>query len=537
VLAERRALGVDDVARQVERDGPGGGGSLVDGEDQRCGSHAAFLTTGDPLGKAVLYDLLIIGGGVNGTGIARDAAGRGLKVALIEAGDLGGGTSSASTKLIHGGLRYLEFYEFRLVAKALAEREVILDAAPHITWPQAFVLPHVPDLRPAWMVRTGLYLYDHLAKRRQVPGSAAIDLRQEAAGRSLDRSLGRAFRYWDGWVEDARLVLLNAIDAQARGALVRTRTRVTRADRGEHGWSVMLEGGETLETRAIVNAAGPWAETVGRQVLGLNDAPRLRLVQGAHIVTRRVNRSGDAYMLQQPDGRIVFVIPYERHFPLIGTTDTPVDRPDGAAITEAEEAYLLAAANRYLARPIGRQDIVHRFAGIRPLVLEEGKGARETTRDWKLVEHGNGVLTVVGGKITTYRVLAEAVLKKLAPKTKAWTAGVPLPGGEVPRDAGETGQAAFARWLRVLKTRFENYDPAIVARLARTHGRQAETMLEAGLGANLGGVFEAELRRFAEVEWARSAEDVLWRRTKLGLHLDAAAKARVEAWFGGFTGR
>ena len=481
------------------------------------------------------FDILIIGGGVNGAGIARDAAGRGLTVALIEAGDLGGGTSSASTKLIHGGLRYLEFHEFRLVAKALAEREVILDAAPHITWPQPFVLPQVPELRPAWMIRAGLYLYDHLAKRRQVPGSASIDLRQDAAGRSLDRSFGRAFRYWDGWVDDARLVVLNAVDAQARGALVRTRTRVTSAHRSEDGWTVTLDSGETLLARAVVNAAGPWAEIVGREVLGLDDAPRLRLVQGAHIVTRRVNRSPDAYMLQQPDGRIVFVIPYERHFSLIGTTETPVERPDHPTITEAEEAYLLAAANRYLARPIGPEDIVHRFAGIRPLVLEEGKDARETTRDWKLVEHADGALTVVGGKITTYRRLAEAVLKKVAPKSKPWTAGVPLPGGDITRDTGETGQAAFARWLRLLKSRFEDYDPAIVARLARTHGSHAEAMLEAGLGENLGGVFEAELQRFVEHEWARTPEDVLWRRTKLGLHLDPAAKRRVEAWLNRFT--
>jgi glycerol-3-phosphate dehydrogenase len=477
------------------------------------------------------FDLLIIGGGVNGAGIARDAAGRGLRTALIEAGDLGGGTSSASTKLIHGGLRYLEFYEFRLVAKALAEREVILDAAPHITWPQAFVLPHVPELRPAWMIRAGLYLYDHLAKRRQVPGSAFVDLRQDAAGRSLERGYSRAFRYWDGWVDDARLVVLNAIDAQARGATIRTHTRVTAARRVDDGWAVALDSGETFHARTIVNAAGPWAEIVGREVLGLNDAPRLRLVQGAHIVTRRVNRSGDAYMLQQPDGRIVFVIPYERHFSLIGTTDTPVDRPDDATITEAEESYLIAAANRYLARPIGRQDIVHRFAGIRPLVLEEGKDARETTRDWKLVEHGDGALTVVGGKITTYRRLAEAVLAKVAPRTKPWTAAVPLPGGDVPRARGETGQSAFARWLRLLKTRFEDYDPVLVTRLARTHGTGAETLLADGLGANLGGIFERELERFVEHEWARTAEDVLWRRTKLGLHLDAAAKARVRDWF------
>ena len=484
----------------------------------------------------MVYDLLIIGGGINGAGIARDAAGRGLKVALVEAGDLGGGTSSASTKLIHGGLRYLEFFEFGLVAKALAEREVILDAAPHISWPQPFVLPHMSDLRPAWMIRAGLFLYDHLARRRQVPGSSSIDLRRDAAGRSLDPRYRRAFRYWDGWIDDARLVVLNAVDAQARGALVRTGTRVTSARREGGDWIVALDNGETLRATTIVNAAGPWAENVARDVLGLDAPPRLRLVQGAHIVTRRINMSGDAFMLQQPDGRIVFVLPYEKKFSLIGTTDTPIDRPDDARITGAEEAYLIAAANRYLVRPIGSDDIVHRFAGIRPLVLENDKDARETTRDWKLVKH-DGALTVVGGKITTYRRLAEAVLKTIAPKSKPWTSGVPLPGGDVPRAKGETGQAAFARWLRDLVARFEDHDPALVTRLARTHGSAAEGLLQAGLGTNFGGLFEAELRRFAEVEWARTGDDVLWRRTKFGLHLDPEAQARVADWMAAFTGR
>ncbi|MDO9487623.1 MAG: glycerol-3-phosphate dehydrogenase [Sphingomonadaceae bacterium] len=479
----------------------------------------------------------MIGGGVNGAGIARDAAGRGLRVALIEAGDLGGGTSSASTKLIHGGLRYLEFYEFRLVAKALAEREVILDAAPHISWPQAFVLPHVPSLRPAWMIRAGLWLYDHLAKRRQVPGSSSVDLHRDAAGRSLDKSLGRAFRYWDGWIDDARLVVLNAVDAQARGALIRTRTRVVSAERTDGLWTIGLSGGETLRAATVINAAGPWAEKVARDVLKLVDPTPLRLVQGAHIVTRRVNMSSDAFMLQQPDGRIVFVLPYEAKYSLIGTTDTPVETPDGAAITAQEEAYLIEAANRFLARPLSAADVVHRFAGIRPLVLEEDKDAHETTRDWKLVEHGCGTLTVVGGKITTYRRLAEAVLARVAPKSATWTRSVPLPGGDVPRQPRETGQAAFARWLRDLILRHPDHDPALITRIARTHGTMAEALLSQPLGENFGGLFEAELRRFVEQEWAQTGDDVLWRRTKMGLHLDAAAQARVVAWMAAFTRR
>ena len=483
------------------------------------------------------YDLLIIGGGVNGAGVARDAAGRGLRVALIEAGDLGGGTSSASTKLIHGGLRYLEFYEFRLVAKALAEREVILDAAPHISWPQAFVLPHVPSLRPAWMIRAGLWLYDHLAKRRQVPGSSSVDLHRDAAGRTLAKSLTRAFRYWDGWIDDARLVVLNAIDAQARGALIRTRTRVVSAERTGGVWTIGLDSGETLRADMVVNAAGPWAEVVARDVLRLADPTPLRLVQGAHIVTKRVNMSSDAFMLQQPDGRIVFVLPYETKYSLIGTTDTPVDTPDGARTTAQEEAYLIEAANRFLARPLAAADVVHRFAGIRPLVLEEDKDAHETTRDWKLVEHGCGTLTIVGGKITTYRRLAEAVLAKVAPATRPWTKSVPLPGGNVPRTKGETGQAAFARWLRELIVRHPDHDPVLVTRIARTHGTAAEALLSQPLGENFGGLFEAELRRFVEREWALTGEDILWRRTKMGLHLEAASQMRVAAWMTEFTGR
>ena len=481
-----------------------------------------------------IYDLAIIGGGINGAGIARDAAGRGLKVALIEAGDLGGATSSASTKLIHGGLRYLEFYEFGLVAKALAEREVILDAAPHICWPQSFVLPHEPHLRPAWLIRAGLFLYDHLARRRQVPGSSVIDLRRDVGGRALRPDLKRGFRFWDGWVDDARLVIENAVDAAARGATVLTRTRVERGMRDVDGWTLDLSDGSTLAAKSVVNAAGPWADQVAREVLGLTDAPALKLVQGAHIVTRKVNGSADAYMLQQPDGRIVFVIPYERDFSLIGTTEVPITRPEDVGVTEVEIDYLIGAVNASLARPISRADIVYRYAGVRPLVLEDGKDARETTRDWKFIHHREqAVLTIVGGKITTYRRLAEAALKLVAPRTKRWTKGVSLPGGTVPRARAETGQAAFARWLEALKPAYRYYDPALIRRLACIHGARTEAMLEAGLGDNLGGVFTGELARFVDEEWARTADDVLWRRTKLGLHLDSATQQRVAAWFAG----
>ena len=480
-----------------------------------------------------IFDLLVIGGGINGAGIARDAAGRGLRVALVEAGDLGGATSSASTKLIHGGLRYLEFYQFGLVRKALAERETLLDIAPHITWPQPFVLPHSPEQRPEWMLRAGTWLYDHLAKRDVVPASARIDLRQDRAGRTLRPEFRSGFRYWDGWVDDARLVIANAQDVAAKGGTVLPRTRVTRATFADGVWTATLDTGGTLAAKYIVNAAGPWAEEVARTVLGRNDAPALRLVQGSHLVTRRVHLGRDAFMLQQPDGRIVFVIPYERDFSLIGTTEHKVDTPGAVAVSDAEADYLLAAVNRYISRPLTAADIVHRYAGVRPLIVDPGKGDRETSRDYSLVPHaGVPALTVVGGKITTYRVLAEAVLAKVAPKTRRWTATAPLPGGDVPRGPHENGQAAFKRWLATLTATHEDYDPKLIRRLAHTLGTAAAPLLAAGLGDNLGGVFEAELAHFRDAEWATTADDVLWRRTKLGLHLDAAAKARVAAWFG-----
>ncbi len=478
------------------------------------------------------FDLLIIGAGVNGAGIARDAAGRGLRVALVDAGDIGGATSSASTKLIHGGLRYLEFYEFALVRKALAEREVLLDVAAHLSRPMPFVLPLGKDTRPSWMIRAGLILYDNLAKRDQVPGSSSLKLRDDHAGQPLDKSFTRAFRYWDGWVDDARLVLSNAIGAAQKGAEIILHCAVTDATRHSDGWNITLADGSTLCAGCVVNAAGPWAGQVASKILKLDDAPKLRLVQGAHILTRRIGRGEDSYILQQPDGRIIFIIPYEKDFSLIGTTETPIDDPGKAVITEAEIDYLLTAANRYLSHPLEREHIIWSYAGIRLLVLEEGKAARETSRDWKLIEHeGAKALTVLGGKITTYRLLAEAALKRIAPKTKPWTAKAPLPGSDFPRGDKQNGQLAFKRWCENLRLRFADYDPGIVNRLAHLYGTAAESMLEAGLGDNLGGVFTAELEHMVANEWARTVEDVLWRRSKLGLHLGDDAKIAVKDWF------
>jgi glycerol-3-phosphate dehydrogenase len=479
------------------------------------------------------FDLAIIGAGINGAGVARDAAGRGLSVAILDASDVGGATSSASTKLIHGGLRYLEYSAFGLVRKALAEREVLLDIAPHITWPQPFVLPHAEGMRPVWMLRLGTFLYDHLARREVVPGSARIDLRSERAGRALDTRYRTAFRYWDGWVDDARLVVENLKDAAARGATVLPRTPVARAERVDGLWQLTLADGRSITARRLINAAGPWAEDIARRVMGLNDAPPLRLVQGSHIITRRVHLGRDAFMLQQPDGRIIFIIPYEQDYSLIGTTEGDVQRPEDAKVSDAEVEYLLSAANRYLARPLTPDDVVHRFVGVRPLILESGKDDKETTRNYRLVEHdGLDAMTIVGGKITTYRVLAEDVMARIAPKSKRWTGKAPLPGGAIDRAKGEHGQAAFKRWLEQLQAREANYDPKLVKRLAMTIGAPAADLLAGGLGRNFGGMFEAELDYFKANEWAQSSADVLWRRTKLGLHLDGAAQAEVARWFG-----
>ncbi|MEM8825995.1 MAG: glycerol-3-phosphate dehydrogenase [Pseudomonadota bacterium] len=478
------------------------------------------------------YDLLVIGGGINGCGIARDAAGRGLSVALVEGSDLGGGTSSASTKLIHGGLRYLEFYEFALVKKALAEREVLLKLAPHISWPLGFVLPLSKDTRPGWMIRLGLAFYDRLAKRTSIPESAKIKLREDVAGFALKEDLKRAFRYYDGWVDDSRLCVLNAQDAAMRGADIITQDAVRAAFPSDDGWLIVLDSGRELYARQIVNCTGPWAETVARSILQLKDAPRLNLVQGAHIVVPRIGRQKDAFMLQQPDGRVVFVIPYEDRFSLVGTTETPIDRPDEAEATEREIDYLLEATNRYLRKPMARDDVVAAFAGVRPLVLEEGKGASETSREWQLKDHeGVAALTVIGGKLTTYRLLAEAVLEKLFPDTEPWTADTSLPGGDIPLLDNMSPRDSFRIWRKTLAERFPNYDPKLVHRLADLYGTRAVLMLEDGLGDNLGGIFTAELDYLATEEWATSADDVLWRRTKLGLTAEMATITNIERWF------
>jgi glycerol-3-phosphate dehydrogenase len=491
------------------------------------------------------YDLLVIGGGVNGAGIARDAAGRGLAVLLAERGDLAAATSSASSKLIHGGLRYLEQYAFRLVREALAERDILLRNAPHIIWPVGFVLPIGPGSRPAWMLRLGLFLYDSLgwtpgAPPSPLPRSRRVDLSASGEGRILKPEYGRGYLYSDCWVDDARLVVLNAVDAATRGARIATRTQVLRCERGDGGWRATLapaDGGttETVVARAVVNAAGPWAGEVLGASLGINAAASLRLVKGSHIVVPRLYDAPHALILQNDDRRVVFVIPYERDFTLIGTTDVAIGgTPGPVSIDPSEVEYLCRAVNRYTASPVRPADIVWSYSGVRPLYDDGASDASSVTRDYVLdLNAPPGLppaLSVFGGKITTYRRLAEHALEKLAPflpgMAPAWTARCALPGGDIPG-------ADFDAFLADLRARLPWMDAAHLHGLARRHGTRAADVVgdarsPADLGRHFGaGLYAREIDWLRREEWARTADDVLWRRTKTGLHLDAAGRREV----------
>jgi glycerol-3-phosphate dehydrogenase len=494
------------------------------------------------------YDLLIVGGGINGAGIARDAAGRGLKVLLCEQNDLAGATSSASTKLIHGGLRYLEYYEFRLVREALIEREVLLRAAPHIIRPMTFVLPHSRELRPAWMLRLGLFLYDHLGGREKLPGSRSIDLRHDPAGRPLADSFTKAFAYSDCWVDDARLVVLNALDAAARGAEIRVRTRFTGAQRRNGLWEATLtpaEGGaeSRVRARALINAAGPWVTGVSDDVADVRRRSGLRLVKGSHFVVPRLFEGEQAYILQHSDRRVIFVIPYEQDFSLIGTTEVPYHGdPAAARITEAETAYLCDAVNRYLAKPVRPEDSVWSYSGVRPLYEDASENASAVTRDYVFdIDAGEGqapLMSIFGGKITTYRKLAEHALEKLQPflgiSRQVWTDGAVLPGGDLPG-------ADFEHFLAEIEAARPWLPAALARRYARAYGTRVERLLDGardlgGLGEHLGdGIYEAELAYLKEEEWAVSLEDVLWRRSKLGLHISKETRERLSGWLGDRT--
>jgi glycerol-3-phosphate dehydrogenase len=483
------------------------------------------------------YDLVIIGGGINGCGIAADAAGRGLKVLLAEKGDLGGATSSASSKLIHGGLRYLEHYEFRLVREALAEREVLLRKAPHIVWPLRFVLPHVDGLRPPWMIRAGLFLYDHLYRRRAIPASQAIDLALDAGGRPLRSDLKSGFAYWDCWVDDARLVALNARMAADKGAEILTRCRVTDAQAEAGGWQVTLQSEgvqpRQVHARALVNAAGPWVDTVGATLRrGGREVPHgnIRLVKGSHIVVPRIAGANDAYLMQSPDKRVVFALPFEDRFTIIGTTDVPyTGDPARVAIDAEETRYLLELAGHFFKAPLAREDVVWTYAGVRPLYDDQSANPSAVTRDYHLELAGDDgpspLLTVMGGKVTTYRRLSEEALERLKPAFPgmrgAWTRDAALPGGGMPA-------ADFDAWLAEQKRRLPGFDGEFLHRLARRHGTRITIIIGdakdvAGLGRSFGaGLTEREVLYLKEQEWARSPDDVLWRRTKIGLHLSPA---------------
>ncbi|MDQ0317885.1 glycerol-3-phosphate dehydrogenase [Pararhizobium capsulatum DSM 1112] len=490
------------------------------------------------------FDIFVIGGGINGCGIARDAAGRGYSVALAEMNDFASGTSSAATKLIHGGLRYLEHYEFRLVRESLMEREVLWAMAPHIIWPMRFVLPfHKGGVRPAWLIRLGLFLYDHIGGRKLLPATKTLDMRRDPAAKPLKSLFTKAFEYSDGWVDDARMVVLNARDAADRGALILSCSRVTSARREAGLWHIDVEdratgAGSSFKARMLVNAAGPWVDVVLSDVFSNNSAHNVRLVQGSHIIVRRKFDDPRAYFFQNPDGRIIFAIPYETDFTLIGTTDRDYNGdPHEVRITDAETDYLCKAASEYFKEPVAPSDIVWTYSGVRPLFDDGASKAQEATRDYVLkVEGGKGdapLLNIFGGKLTTYRRLGEHALEKIiemiGTKGAPWTAGSSLPGGDFPA----TGYDAQ---VSALKDRYSFLGDRHARRLVRLYGTLAARMLGeakalSDLGRHFGAdLYEVEVNWLMNREWARYAEDVLWRRTKLGLKVGPAEVAGLEEY-------
>ena len=498
-------------------------------------------------------DLLIVGGGINGAGIARDASGRGLKVILCEQHDLAQHTSSASTKLIHGGLRYLEYYEFKLVRKSLQEREILLRAAPHIMWPLRFVMPHDAGQRPAWMIRAGLFLYDHLARRTFLPASHGMSLRKHEAGAPLKGDFRTGFVYSDGWVDDARLVLLNALDASERGATILTGTECVAVRQQGTGWHATLHsarhGKLDVTARAIVNAAGPWAAkfagvaAAGNAVDSAKKAQGLRLIKGSHIIVPRLFDHPYAYIFQNPDKRIIFAIPYEGQFTLIGTTDLEYTGEPGQVTISADEvAYLCQMANRYFNKQIDAGDVVWTYSGVRPLLDDSSQNASAVTRDYLLecAENTPPFLNIWGGKITTYRKLAEEALAMLLPRLEVeapeWTAGAPLPGGDLQQAGALVDGDAFAGFSEQFCARHSWLPVTIAQRYARCYGTRAERMIGmatqlSDMGEELApGMYEQEAGYLVDVEWARSAEDILWRRTKCGLHCQPQHFVRLQEW-------
>jgi glycerol-3-phosphate dehydrogenase len=484
----------------------------------------------------------VVGGGINGVGIARDAAGRGLNVLLCEKDDLAQGTSSRSGKLVHGGLRYLEYYEFRLVREALIEREVLLRAAPHIIWPLRFVLPHSREQRPAWMIRLGLMLYDHLGGRKLLPQSRRLDLSSELAGRALKPEFRTGFEYSDCWVDDARLVVLNALDAAARRAQILTRTALVSARREGGSWRAELRDQAGVVTsvsaRAIVNAAGPWVEDVLRRNAGLNAGHRVRLVKGSHIVVPKFWDGPHAYLFQNDDRRVIFVNPYQGDLCLIGTTDIPYcGEADRVGAGEDEISYLLRAVNRYCARQLMRADVVHSFSGVRPLFDDNAENPSAVTRDYVFeLNDADGaapILSVFGGKITTFRKLSEHALERLKPyfpgMAGPWTAGTALPGGDIV-------SADFDAFAAGLGRDYPDLPREVLNHYARLYGTRIHRLLNgvrtrSDLGRHFGGPFYQREAEFLQIEeWALTPEDILERRTKHGLHLTPGQKQAFSDW-------
>ncbi len=497
-------------------------------------------------------DVLIVGGGINGTGIARDLAGRGFRVALCEQDDLASHTSSAATKLIHGGLRYLEYYEFSLVRKSLQEREVLMRSAPHIIRPLRFVMPHDPSMRPAWMIRAGLFIYDNLARRDVLPGTETINLRGHVLGQCLQPHLNRAFVYSDGWVDDARLVVLAALDAKARGAAIHTRTRCVSAQRSAQGWTVSLQSqdGNTREVkaRALVNAAGPWAESFlrlgARAAHGETLASRsLRLIKGSHIVIPRRFEHDHAYVFQNADKRIIFAIPYETDFTLIGTTDVELHGEPRSACIDAEETqYLCQQASRYFQRAVDPSEVVWSYSGVRPLLDDASDDPSAVTRDYLLESNTEAapLLSIWGGKITTFRKLAEEAADQvgsmLGEVRAPWTHAALLPGADFSQWIGpaQRPDTDFERFLDEVRKRYPWMQASPLRRMARAYGARIEQVLPQsapGMGTEVApGLYEAELNYLKREEWATTADDVLWRRSKLGLHYTAEQRQNVTAW-------
>ncbi len=494
---------------------------------------------------ADLKDLFIIGGGINGCGIARDAAGRGYSVTLAEMNDLGSATSSASTKLIHGGLRYLEYYEFRLVREALKEREVILANAPHIVWPLRFVLPYFKGLRPAWFLRLGLFLYDHLGGRKELPATRDVNMKTDIVGQPLKPLFTKGFEYSDCWVNDARLVILNAMDAREKGADILVRTKVISARYDNNIWAIetedQLTGEKTMHhARMVINAAGPWVDHVIQDALHKRDESNVRLVQGSHIVVKKMFDHDRCYIFQNQDGRIIFSIPYEEDFTLIGTTDHDFEgdlNHDKVEATEEEMLYLCEAASEYFTKQVKREDVVWSYSGVRPLYDDGASAAQEATRDYVLrqqdTDHDNSIIHIFGGKITTYRKLAEAAVtkleSKLGPKAEPWTREAALPGGDFE-------SRNFEHLVQGFLAEHDFLEPRHARRLLRLYGTRAKDVIgdahsRSALGQHFGSdLYQCEVIYLMEHEWAVTAQDVLYRRTNRGLHMDEAQQIALQSF-------